>query len=365
MTQKHFSFPSIDQFRGVIRTVGDRCRFHNLGLPKLNFHGTVKLHGTNASVVVNEDGDFYAQSRSNVITPQDDNNGFATYVHGQAEVSAFLKRFAALTRASYFSRDYVTPFKCLIAIYGEWCGGSIQKGVALSQLPKQFVIFSVKLISVEDEGVEPKHIWLMPWEVESIYDATAVTNGSTVKCIEKYRTFQVTVDMANPAEAQNKLVELTTAVEACCPFGLAHNVTGVGEGIVWTCVGGEFDPALRISDLVFKVKGEKHSDTKVKTVAPVDIERLNSVNELATAMATDHRLEKGVAYLQETLHVEDVFDVRNLGGFLKWVNTDIAKEETDTIEGNGFEVKEVVKAVSNIAKAWFIARANRSAGLAA
>jgi hypothetical protein len=358
----HYSFPNIDQFRGVIRTVKDRCTFSNIGLPKLSFHGTIKLHGMNVSVIVGEDASFYCQSRSNVLTPGDDNAGFAAYVHGNDDVRQFLLRFASLAKASFFSRDYETPFKCLVGIYGEWCGGNIQKGVALNQLPKQFVIFGVRLISLESE----RSLWLMPWEVESIYDsAAAATNGSTVKCIEKYRTWQLTIDMANPAAAQNELVRLTTEVEELCPFGSAHNVSGVGEGIVWTCVGGQDVGGLRISDLVFKVKGEKHSDTKVTTVAAVDIERLNSIKELAQAVTTEHRLEKAVAFLQETMHCEDVFDIRNMGPFLKWVGTDIVKEETDTIVGNGFEVKEVTKAVNNIAKAWFLEQANNSAGLKA
>lgn len=177
-------------------------------------------------------------------------------------------------------------------------------------------------------------------------------NGAPIYCIEKFPTYKLEIDFADPAQAQNELVRITTDVEAECPVGKAFGVSGVGEGVVWTCIGADFTQ-IQIDDLVFKVKGEKHSDTKVKTIGAVDIERLNSVRELAESFATEHRLEKGVAFLRES-GLEDVFDVKNIGPFLKWVGTDIIKEETDTIVGNGFEVKEVTKAVNSIAKDWFL-----------
>ena len=46
---------------------------------------TEKLDGTNAAVVVREDGTVYAQSRTRVITPGDDNFGFAYWVEQHAE----------------------------------------------------------------------------------------------------------------------------------------------------------------------------------------------------------------------------------------------------------------------------------------
>ena len=41
--------------------------------------------------------------------------------------------------------DYVT-------VFGEWCGKGIQKGVAINQLEKMFIIFELKL-SYDDEMV--------------------------------------------------------------------------------------------------------------------------------------------------------------------------------------------------------------------
>ena len=58
-------YPSIGQFRNAIRTISDKIAFqgldeddspimdYNIPKPTLKFHGTVKLHGTNASVCFN------------------------------------------------------------------------------------------------------------------------------------------------------------------------------------------------------------------------------------------------------------------------------------------------------------------------
>jgi hypothetical protein len=43
-----------------------------------------KLDGTNAAVHVTDDGAVYAASRTRWITPEDDNYGFARWVHEHA-----------------------------------------------------------------------------------------------------------------------------------------------------------------------------------------------------------------------------------------------------------------------------------------
>jgi len=42
---------------------------------------TEKLDGTNACIIITEDGDFACQSRSRLITPEDDNYGFAAWAY--------------------------------------------------------------------------------------------------------------------------------------------------------------------------------------------------------------------------------------------------------------------------------------------
>jgi hypothetical protein len=81
---------------------------------------TEKLDGTNAAVVVLEDGDVYAQSRSRVITPGDDNFGFAAWVEANKEQLRLLG-------PGYH--------------YGEWWGKGIQRNYGLTE--RRFSLFNV------------------------------------------------------------------------------------------------------------------------------------------------------------------------------------------------------------------------------
>lgn len=82
---------------------------------------TEKIDGTNAAVGITEDGEVYAQSRTRIITPQNDNYGFARWVEKHAE---------SLT-------DELGPG----LHFGEWWGRGIQRGYGLTT--KRFSLFNV------------------------------------------------------------------------------------------------------------------------------------------------------------------------------------------------------------------------------
>lgn len=81
-------FPSIEQLRSVVRTVktqhdyqgkddnGEAVYSHTSNYPTLKFQGTVKLHGTNASIVKYKDGRLEYQSRERVLSLEQDNANF-------------------------------------------------------------------------------------------------------------------------------------------------------------------------------------------------------------------------------------------------------------------------------------------------
>lgn len=81
---------------------------------------TEKLDGTNAQVIITEYGDIGAASRSRLLTPNDDNYGFARWVDGNKE--DLLK----LGPGRHF---------------GEWWGLGIQRGYDLTE--KRFSLFNV------------------------------------------------------------------------------------------------------------------------------------------------------------------------------------------------------------------------------
>jgi hypothetical protein len=315
-------YPSIEQFRNVVRSVrvshdykgkdeqGNSIYSHTENYPVLKFIGTIKLHGTNASVIKYSDGSLKYQSRQRELSLQQDNCDFMLNM-SKKDLSFIFDNFQY--------REYV-------AVYGEWCGGNIQKGVAISGLPKMFVIFGVK---VDDEWVDlPKNIYN---NEESIYN------------IFQFPTYEIDIDFNNPELSQNKLIEYTLQVEENCPVGNFFGKEGVGEGIVFTC---ETNPNLK-----FKSKGEKHSISKVKTLNSIDTEVLENINDFVEAVVTENRLNQGVNYLKE-MGIE--ISSKATGDFLRWVVGDVMKEEGDTIVDNQLNVKQVSKAISNKARVWFL-----------
>lgn len=337
-------FTDIGQFRNVVRTVRERAAYHQIPVPTLKFNGTVKLHGTNAAVVESSTH-MWAQSRENIITPEKDNAGFATFVANNTAVFKML--FAKIRQA-----DPTIKFDEKIAIYGEWCGQGIMKSVAISQLPKMFVVFKIKVIT-DDEG---EGRWFTTDQINTVFELYQMDSGSAtltdvrIFSITAFKMFEVEIDFNAPEQVQNHLGQLTIEVEQECPVGKYFGVSGTGEGIVWTYQSGAPE-GFRADDLVFKVKGEKHSESKVTKLAEVDIEKVNSIKELAVKLVTDHRMEKMVEKLKE----QDVkISIENTGVFLKAMGTDVLKEEGDAIEASGYTRQEVMPIVNNIVKQWWM-----------
>lgn len=99
---------------------------------------TEKIDGTNACVVVSEDGVVYTQSRRRYVTVDDDNFGFARWAQNHA---------GALSQA--LSPGYH---------YGEWFGLGIQRGYGLDQ--KRFVLFDT--LRWEDNMPQNSLVGLVP-----------------------------------------------------------------------------------------------------------------------------------------------------------------------------------------------------------
>lgn len=79
---------------------------------------TEKLDGTNASIIITEDGQVGAASRNRLITPEDDNFGFARWVQDNRD------DLLELGPGRFF---------------GEWWGNGIQRGYGLNE--KRFSLF--------------------------------------------------------------------------------------------------------------------------------------------------------------------------------------------------------------------------------
>lgn len=209
----------------------------------------------------------------------------------------------------------------------------IQKGVAVSEVDKFFMIFGIKIgnlwLPIEDYHINKPE--------DRIFHAL------------DFPSFEVTIDLNDPAAIQNTLITFTESVENECPVGKQLGAVDclIGEGIVWK---PKTTPWCDNSDYWFKVKGEKHSSSKVKKLASVDVEKLNSIKDFVDYAVTESRLQQGLT--------EIGLDMKKMGEFIKWISQDVFKEESDTMKENNLEMKDIGKELSNKARKWYIEQYN-------
>lgn len=325
-------YSSIEQFKSVIKHVNDYCKHNNKPLPTLTFNGTVKLHGTNAGVAYDvASNEFSYQSRERQLTLTSDNNGFMLWASQDINTQIFNNIISD-----------VSP-KESIYIFGEWCGGNIQKNVALNNLPKMFVIFSIVVDGVKED-------------ISKFKQSPDSFKQNSIYHVYDFPSYSIDIDFNSPQVSQNTLVDLTIAVEDECPVGktlLSHRddyaeLNKIGEGAVWY---------NHEHDLIFKTKGEKHSVSKVKTIkniAAIDIEKMENLKEFIDTVCTPNRLEQGLQSLQEAQL--DITDNKNIGAFIKWMATDIFKEESDIIVENQFDSKMVGSEIAKVSRNYYMGK---------
>lgn len=94
---------------------------------------TEKIDGTNAQILIGEDGTFLTGSRTRWITPEQDNHGFAAWAHANKD------ELMKLGPGRHF---------------GEWWGAGIQRSYGLNE--KRFSLFNAARWCVA--GVEPLQV---------------------------------------------------------------------------------------------------------------------------------------------------------------------------------------------------------------
>lgn len=248
---KHYSFPSIEQFKNVRRNVqyktqykglddaGEAIMDRNAILPLINYEGTVKLHGTNAGLIIKNDGSFYCQSRERLLTIENDNAGFAWYMHSAERIADLVQL------QDNFPSGWQT-----MAVYFEWAGGNIQKGIALNEIGKSAFLIGARLINGDGEKEEWLDIrnWkLLPKGFFNIYD---------------FPTFTIGIDFQEPIYAVEQINKWVLEVEAECPVGKAFGISGIGEGLVFKPVGPDYNN----SGFWFKAKGDAHVNGQKKII---------------------------------------------------------------------------------------------------
>ena len=336
-------FTDIGQLRNVI---GDINHYFSevTQRPIIEFTGTVKLHGCNGGVRLPL---CLAQSRERFLTIEEDNYGFALFV---SHINTTFKLIY-----DKIVDDFQLPENVEIMVYGEWAGNGIQSGVGISQFPKAFYIFGVKVLNdVSDEtDVSRDHdgYWLVNWNIDEFHGVDGIYD------IRKFGQYKMTIDFNQPELTQNDLIALTLEVERKCPVTVSrlgeNNLEGkvlLGEGIVWEHIN------IVGRKTTFKVKGKEHSPSKIKTLAPIDVEKVNGINEFIEYAVTENRLAQGYEILFTRNNINP--SMTDIGSFIKWVHNDVIKEESDTLDKNNLTVRDISSSLSKKAKVWFLSRIN-------
>lgn len=320
------------------------------GTSTVSYRAKVKLHGTNAAVQVHEKGEIICQSRESIITPEKDNAGFARWAMTDKE-----KWYRAI------DKSYVAGSKGWI-IYGEWIGPGIQKNVAVSQIPKKcFAVFAARTLDGDDQlVVEPEalqelvkgipDVYVLPWYEKSIDIDWKQTDEELTKTIAPINDWVLAIEANDPWVEAN--------------FG----IKGTGEGLVFYPSSTPHLGFEHFTNLTFKAKGEKHKNIATAKPAQVDAAVAASIDAFVDMVLTPARLEQGArAILGEHKHEDSLnclfcttgaltYDVKLTGKFVNWVSADVEKETQDELAVSNLTWKQVQKAVSDKARAWYLAK---------
>ncbi|MEL6553091.1 MAG: RNA ligase family protein [Cyanobacteria bacterium J06621_11] len=311
--------------------------FHNLRrslmaaevTPTLTYRTKIKLDGTNGAVQVLPSGKVVAQSRSQIITPENDNAGFATWVDKNKD------RFATCAKDEH------------VTIFGEWCGKGIQKRTAISEIDRKiFTVFAVRLADVSRDSCR--------WVIEPDEISRYVPEHVDVYVLPFFGA-EIVLDFADEEGLKGAIAHLNqtiSEVENLDPWVKAtFGIEGIGEGLVLYPDPDNTVERRSYSDLLFKAKGLKHQVVKTKKPVQVDPEKAESIDEFVSLFVTSNRCKQGVAE-----GCSGKLEMPQTGNFLKWVCMDVQKESKAELEVAGLTWKDVSKAVGKAAREWYITK---------
>lgn len=323
------AWPSIEQLHHVRAGVRTLCELQNAALPRVTYRAKVKLDGTNAGVQVLPGGRVLAQSRSQVLDGSSDNMGFGAWVRQNTD---------------YFAKLAGTE---PLVIFGEWCGAGIQKRAAISQIARKvFVVFAaqrgVGTSSAAQVEVEPARLRALLPEHADVF---------VLPWADVTYTLDFGDDEQSRAEAERISAEVER-VEAVDPWVRAtFGVQGLGEGIVlYPQLNGDGPvDRQRLSELMFKAKGEKHQAVRQKRAAQIEPEVAQGIDAFVELVLAEARLEQGV-----TEACKGELLPQHMGPFLKWIAHDVQKECGAELAAAGLSWEQVNRGVSQRARTWFL-----------
>lgn len=328
-----YAWPDIESLAHVLRW----ARKYRPDIRAVDYRAKPKLDGTNAAVQI-MDGAFHAaQSRTQVITPENDNMGFARWANAQ-------------------NWSLIPPNPGMIIIHGEWAGKGIQKGTSISNVGSRgFYIFAVEIASTAADPETGDWIWRVlitdPDAIQALIGGAFLDAHPDIRILPWYGDV-LTLDVLQPEPFSEQVEAVVATFDRCDPYVKETlGVEGHGEGVVYYPILGT--SAVKRSlwgHLAFKAKGEKHRVKKEKVAAPVNFEVLQGIQEFTQAFVTEARLQQGLGVATQGAGPE----MKHIGAFLKWMSQDVLKESKVELAESGLTWEQVNKAVTAAARQWFI-----------
>ena len=301
-------------------------------LPIMIVNATEKIHGTNASVCYNNIDGFWVQSRKNIITIEKDNAGCAfSAMRNKKSWMSIIKELAGI--------HDIDLSKNTITIYFEWCGIGIQKNSALSGIDKLAMIFEYFKVSPFDPDAKAR--WQLTKHLSNKH--------ARIYNIQDFPQYAFIIGLDFPKMAVGKFAERIVQLEKQSPVGLDFGKeNNIGEGLV--CTFMDEDDNLHM----FKVKGDKHTTTKVKKLKIVDEAKEQKLIEFANKTVTAGRLEQAWQYVFGIENEKHQPSMKATGEIIKFVVDDIIKEESAEMFKQNITPNECNGKIAAIARNWFI-----------
>ncbi|SMO99494.1 RNA ligase [Thalassovita litoralis] len=321
MTSQFTSFPSIETFAHAVHNQNKRVL--TAGVHPVLYGLKIKLHGTNAAVRIDKNGEITAQSRKRDLTLDFDNYNFCEWVE---ENRAYFESLAG-------AED--------IIIYGEWAGPGVQDTDAINKIDrKMFFPFAV-----QKDG----KLFTDTYIVEAAFD-TYLPRPDTIHILPHLAYIEV--DFGRVQSIQDAVDEVNEIVEQIAirdPYVFAKfGIEDAGEGVVGCPIYESGVTRQEFGELSFKAKTQHHRGRKAKAAASGRFELTEDARQMALSYITEARLNQG---LNEGLNGE--LDIRRTGDFLKWMGGDIKKESATELEEAGIEWKQIAGVVSRLSAEWY------------
>jgi len=296
-------------------------------MPTITFTGSEKLHGENMAVCYSQ-GELWVQGRNHIRTLLGDQNGMAQFVESTKD--QWLGLFMEIGhREELDDQDHTIVIDC------EWAGGNIQKGnAACSGTDKGAYIFDYCRVVNNDTN-------------ESEYKSTEglfIPTDSSIYLMSSFASYSAVLDFNEPSQCEKDLERMATAIEDSSPIAAYFDKpNNVGEGAyLWATYNGN---VLRL-----KAKGLKHGGKpKVprENSKVLSSEDAKEINAFAEAVTPVWRITQAIAESGATEH-------KHIGMVIKWVLTDIAKEEGPLIAAITVEYKKTHSTIISIVKAYYL-----------